>query len=123
MDYHQPHGYMRPPPPPQPPPSAADPYQRPPPPVPPPPSNHPWPYSSTQFQYQPQTQHSPLLLRRTGRRLTPLTTLSTLLLLRLLQLTLGTRLRRIMRTHTTHPHIHCRLDRLTFPNLTLRYFN
>ncbi|XP_011086638.1 transcription elongation regulator 1 isoform X2 [Sesamum indicum] len=59
MDYHQPHGYMRPPPPPQPPPSAADPYQRPPPPVPPPPSNHPWPYSSTQFQYQPQTQHSP----------------------------------------------------------------
>ncbi|KAK4402737.1 hypothetical protein Sango_1014400, partial [Sesamum angolense] len=62
----------------------------------------------------------PLLLRRTGRRLTPLTTLSTLLLLRLLQLTLGTRLRRIMRTHTTHPHIHCRLDRLTFPNLTLR---
>ncbi|KAK4429788.1 hypothetical protein Salat_1279500 [Sesamum alatum] len=58
MDYHQPHGYMRPPPPP--PPSAADPYQRPPPPpVPPPSSNHPWPYSATQFQYQPQTQHSP----------------------------------------------------------------
>ncbi|KAI3467582.1 hypothetical protein Pfo_024245 [Paulownia fortunei] len=54
MDYQQPHGYMRPPPP-----SAADPYQRPPPPVPLPPSNHPWPYSATQFQYQPQTQHSP----------------------------------------------------------------
>ncbi|KAH6828035.1 Nucleotide-diphospho-sugar transferase family protein [Perilla frutescens var. hirtella] len=62
MDYQQPHGYMRhppPPPPPPPPPSAADPFQRPP--VPPPPSNHPWPYSATQFHYQPQpqTQHSP----------------------------------------------------------------
>ncbi|KAG8366045.1 hypothetical protein BUALT_Bualt17G0035200 [Buddleja alternifolia] len=62
MEYQQPHAYnMRPPPPPPPPPppSVADPYQRPPPPVPPPPSNHPWPYSATQFQYQTQTQHSP----------------------------------------------------------------
>ncbi|XP_057774493.1 uncharacterized protein LOC130993580 isoform X2 [Salvia miltiorrhiza] len=56
MEYQQPHGYMRHPPPP-PPPSAADPFQRPP--LPPPPSNHPWPYSATQFHYQHQTQHSP----------------------------------------------------------------
>ncbi|XP_042044788.1 C-type lectin domain-containing protein 180-like isoform X1 [Salvia splendens] len=57
MDYQQPHGYMRHPPPPPPPPPAADPFQRPP--LPPPQSNHPWPYPPTQFQYHPQTQHSP----------------------------------------------------------------